>query len=485
MSTHPLWATKHKSPGTELRLIRGKYYLYEYKTIYDPFTKKPKKISGKILGSITEHEGFKESNKRKVEKLLYEDPIVPFNIIVKEFGVVHLIHSKFSFVIGPLKEFFPNHWQHILALAYCRFVYRCPIKQIPFRLESSFFYETWPVSRLTDKSASSVMNYIGHNEGVAQDYMRSFVTSGDYLLIDGTHIVSKSSQMSIAKKGYNSKYNFDGQVNLLYIFSATQQLPTFYRLLSGNIRDVKALKNTLELAGIKDAIIICDKGFYSRDNLQNMTDVGLNFILPLRRDNPLIDYLHLNNNTFKDIAKVFKQEDRHIWVNKYIHEDYIVHLFLDDFLRIKEEKDYLNRMVTHPENHSTEKYRIKRNQFGSIAIMTKLDFEDSESVYQNYKSRMQIEASFDSLKNVMDADTSYMQNEKTLYGWTFINHICLQWYMKLYVELKDNNLIAKISVNDYIQLLTDVKKIKIHDQWKLNEFTNYTKKIIAKLNIKI
>jgi transposase len=483
MATHPDWATKHRIPGTELRLIRGKYYLYEYKTIYDQLTKKPRKISGKILGSITEHDGFKESNKRKVEKMPAGASVS--NILVKEFGVIHLIQSRFSFVIDPLKKYFPDHWQQILALAYCRFVHRCAIKQVPFRLESSFFYETWHIGRLTDKSASSVMNFIGQNENLAQDYMRSFVTSGEYLLIDGTHIVSKSSQMSIARKGYNNKYNFDGQVNLLYIFSATQQLPTFYRLLSGNIRDVKALKNTLEMAGITDAVIICDKGFYSKENIQTMTDVGLNFILPLRRDNALIEYSELWQNTFKDVAQVFKQEDRHIWVNRYRHENCIVHLFLDETLRIKEEKDYLNRIVTHPESHSMDQYMAKRNRFGTIAIMTKTDFEDSQLVYQNYKSRMQIEASFDSLKNMLEADSSYMQNEKTLYGWTFINHLCLQWYMKLYAELHDKKLISKISVNDYIQMLTDVKKIKINDKWQLNEFTNYTKKTMAKLDISL
>lgn len=481
MSKHPDWAIKHRFPGTELRLIRGKFYLYEYKTVYDQATKKPKKISGKLLGSITEKEGFKESNKRKVEKMPLG--MLSSNVVVKEFGVTHLIQNRFSFTIDPLQKYFPDHWQQILALAYCRFVHRCPIKQIPFRLESSFFYETWHIDRLTEKSASMVMNFIGQNEILAQEYMRSFVTSGEYLLIDGTHIVSKSSQMAIAKKGYNNKYNFDGQVNLLYIFSATQQLPTFYRLLSGNIRDVKALKNTLELAGIKDAVIICDKGFYSKENIQAMTDIGLNFILPLRRDNALIDYSELMQNTFKEVAQVFKQEDRHIWVNTYRHENHIVHLFLDEALRIKEEKDYLNRFVTHPENHSMDQYKAKRNRFGTIAILTKNEFENSELVYQNYKSRMQIEASFDSLKNMLEADTSYMQNEKTLYGWTFINHICLQWYMKLYVELQDKKLISKISVNDYIQMLTDVKKININGQWQLNEFKNYTKKIMAKLDI--
>ena len=51
-SPHPLWATKQRTPGTELRLIRGNYYLYEYKTIYDKERKKPRKITGKLIPNL-------------------------------------------------------------------------------------------------------------------------------------------------------------------------------------------------------------------------------------------------------------------------------------------------------------------------------------------------------------------------------------------------------------------------------------------------
>jgi hypothetical protein len=46
---HPAWATRHRDKGMELRLINGKYYLYEYKTIYDKEKKRPKKISGGLI----------------------------------------------------------------------------------------------------------------------------------------------------------------------------------------------------------------------------------------------------------------------------------------------------------------------------------------------------------------------------------------------------------------------------------------------------
>ena len=41
------------------------------------------------------------------------------------------------------------------------------------------------------------------------------------------------------------------------------------------------------------------------------------------------------------------------------------------------------------------------------------------------------------------------------------------------------------AINDLIQLLTDVKKIRINNRWYLNEYTSYTQKLIEKFAITI
>jgi len=46
---------------------------------------------------------------------------------------------------------------------------------------------------------------------------------------------------------------------------------------------------------------------------------------------------------------------------------------------------------------------------------------------------MAIEVMFDGMKNVMEADHTSMQDEQTLYGWIFVNHLTLQWYQHLYL----------------------------------------------------
>jgi len=43
--------------------------------------------------------------------------------------------------------------------------------------------------------------------------------------------------------------------------------------------------------------------------------------------------------------------------------------------------------------------------------------------------------------------------------------------------------LKQYSVNDYIQLLTDLKKININGQWHLNEITKTSGKMIEKLGL--
>ncbi|MFT4153458.1 transposase [Parafilimonas sp.] len=120
-----------------------------------------------------------------------------------------------------------------------------------------------------------------------------------------------------------------------------------------------------------------------------------------------------------------------------------MHLYVDETLRLKEESDYTGRIKTYPENYSREKYHQHKNHFGTIALLTNLYDASAQDVYEAYKSRMYIETMFDGMKNVLEADHTYMQNQQTHEGWMFINHVCLQWYQHLCIELKTQKTYSK------------------------------------------
>jgi len=93
MTTHPEWATKHKSKGTELRLINGRYYLYEVSSKWNPAKKRAQKIIGKLLGRLTKKSDFIESDKARIRKR----ELTVSKLCVKEYGIIVFLDTHFLF----------------------------------------------------------------------------------------------------------------------------------------------------------------------------------------------------------------------------------------------------------------------------------------------------------------------------------------------------------------------------------------------------
>jgi hypothetical protein len=126
---HPEWALACKRKGTELRLLNGKYYLYEVTSKWNPQKKRSVKITGKLLGKITQTEGFVESDKARLRK--QQDRFE--GIQVKEYGITAAIEHLFTDTVSALKKFFPESWQRLVALAYGRLVYQSALKNMSFQ----------------------------------------------------------------------------------------------------------------------------------------------------------------------------------------------------------------------------------------------------------------------------------------------------------------------------------------------------------------
>ena len=91
----------------------------------------------------------------------------------------------------------------------------------------------------------------------------------------------------------------------------------------------------------------------------------------------------------------------------------------------------------------------------------------------------------DVLKNIVEADKTYMQNEQTLEGWMFINYIALHWYYKVYKLLLENDLLKKYAVMDFFKMISEIRIVKINNQWHKAETIQKTVDLMNKLNIHI
>jgi len=480
MTVHPQWATKHKRKGSELRLIKGHYYLYEVSSKWNPEKKRSQKITGKLLGKITKEDGFIESDKAKLRKR----ELSISKLSVKEYGVTAFIESQLAEYKSLLQKHFPMHWQAILALVYGRLIHQSPLKNIEFHYLHSYLSEQSPPLSLAPKNLTVILKEIGADRTHITNFFKEFSKAKDNILFDGTDLFCNSKKMEISKFGKSKKGTFEYMANIMFVFSVGLQLPVYYRIMPGSVKDIKAFKLCLKESHIDDAVIIADKGFYSKQNIDLLRSEQLEFIVPLRRNNLLINYDNIKTSDKKCFENFFMFENRVVWFYTINTGKEKINVYLDEELKTEETKDYLIRTNTLPEKYNIDIFHSKQYGFGTISLMSNLN-KSPEQIYFDYKSRGQVETMIDTLKNIIDADKSYMQNEQSLEAWMFINYLALHWYYKILQLLKLKKLNQKFAPMDIILFLKEIKKVKINDSWYLAEITKKTSDLLQILGVHI
>jgi transposase len=481
-SPHPDWATEFRKPGTELRLIKGHYYLYQVSSKYDPVTKKSKKITGKLLGTISKEYGFIQSDKNLLRLKADQTPKIIYS---REYGASKYVFDSNNDIIEKLKNFFPEFWLEIALMAFFRLVYQSPIKNLQLHYSHSYISFSNPKAHIQEKKISLMLRTLGRDRSSIVGLMRTFNNIGDYILIDLTNVTCKSRNISMAHKGYNSHRDYDPQVNLMLIFSATLREPVFYKVVPGNIREVKSFILTLKESGIQEAVLIVDKGFYSEKNIRELNENELNFILPLRRNNTMINYKPASLSNRKGFQGYFKYDKRYVWFYKKKIGKMQLIVFLDEELKAREEKDYLDRIDSHPESYSFIEFKENIPAMGTITLLTSQKDKTAEDIFKAYKSRCEIEQMIDVMKNNIEADKTYMHDDDALQGWFFVNFIALIWHYRIYKLLSDNNLLSKFSVKDFLTMLLEIKKVSIDHKWYICEINSKIEELLKKLKLSI
>jgi len=462
---YPDWVLKHKAKGTNISCIDGRYYLYEVSSVWNKEKKRAQKITKRYLGRITE-DGL-IAPKTRTEK------ITP-PVSVKEHGASSVITELGNDIFVKLKEKFPNEAETLFTLAVLRTIEPNPFKRAQEAYRHSYLSETFKGLRLSGKDISVFLKGFGDNREKMVEFMRGFIGENEHILFDGTSVISKSEKMDINRLGYNAHREYEPQINLLYAFSCGLRSPAYYRIIPGNVKDVSAFKLSITETKLKNIIIVADKGFGSKANFDLLEENDIQYIVPLRRNSSLFDTSKLEVGNKSAFDGYFLFNERPVWF--YKTSDTVV--YIDNDLKNEEEKDYIMRIEKNLEGYTKDGFIEHQYKFGTIAVKTNLDKTPKE-IYSLYKERGEIEQSFDFLKNLLEQDRSYMQNEKSLETWAFINHLALMLNYRVYNLLRVHDLLSKFSVTDFITHLKYIFKVKADSQWLTTEISAKTSKLLT------
>lgn len=248
--THPDWVLKHKVPNSEIRCIRGKYYLYSITSVWCPEKKRTKKKTLKQIGVIDKEYG-----------------LIPTGMSRK--GRIPKGESKIK-DSAPLDTNFLDEFESIEDPR----LDRNQLYSIPEILLVTFLAiicgaEGWQdIENYGKAKINYLKNYLNYSNGVpSDDTIRRFFRAVDpdhfkKIFCKWTESLAKVVDAKvIAIDGKSSRRSHDGEGKMLHMVSA---FATEARIVLGQEKvseksnEIRAIPKLLDLFDVKGHIVTID-----------------------------------------------------------------------------------------------------------------------------------------------------------------------------------------------------------------------------------
>jgi transposase len=393
---------------------------------------------------------------------------------IYEYGNSEFLFRIAQDTLGALKRLFFSRWKEIAACAIVKTIQPLSLKLIKTRWEKLHLSQLID-AHLSPNTLSDMIREVGRDYLAQKEFFEELMKGSKVLAFDLSSIFSYSENLAYAEKGYNPAHLYLKQINFMMFFSIDKQLPVLLKPLPGSVRDIKAIKAVIDELRVKDLIVVLDRGFASYDLPTLLKENGFSFVLPMRRSFTKIDYGMRMENAFTYRGRGIK------WSRRKMDKCYI-YLFEDVKLRAEEETTFIQLMEEGKK--SKEAYAEESKKFGKIAVLSNLE-RGGEEIYLLYKDRENIETAFDALKNELENDKTYLDDEDAVRGYFFISFVSLYLYYKILKRLKEKGLGGKVSVAEVLLELSKVYEINMGVKKKLSEIPEKVEKLANLLELDI
>ena len=462
----PDWVARHKTKGIAIERRGGRYYASRIHSVWDPAKRRARKVTDEYLGIVTP-EGIIPPKHKRVRDV---GPVL-------ETGNIMYLERFASMLVKPLQEFWPESWQSILVAGVLKLAYREPLNRLSHIYQTSYARRLWPDAHLSKNSVTALLERLGTEWGCQRGFFEDLSKADSNMAIDLTQVFSDSENISWLEKGYNADGSNHEQLQLLMLWGVDTHLPGFLKLLPGTASSAQNLIIAVIESRLKNVIVIGDKGFYSAPNVDELEGHEMHYALALKRDLEFLEHPPASR-----YGRYFLYKKSVQWWREYKWGDRRVVHYLDKQIAADEEAAFL-RDVQQGKSKKRD-YRAKRNTFGTLAILTDTGHSPKE-LYELYKQRREIEQCFDTLKNTLEADKTWMQTREKMQGYFFILFIAMHIYSQALLHLHRKDLHEQYSVHDILWYLSKAYIVRVDGKDILSEDLKSTRELVAKLEVPI
>lgn len=398
-----------------------------------------------------------------------------------------------------LKKVFPDKYKKILILAMYMLSEGNVMQHIENWCEQN---KTSDDIVVKSQEISKLFESISYDERMQFfKIMSNARIENEFVAYDVTSVSSYSKNMESAAWGYNRDKESLPQINIGMYYGEESKLPLFYTKYPGNINDKSHMKYMLannDLININKVKFVMDKGFYSKDNIQELNDKHIRYIISIpnnlkivtetiekyREDIVLKSNCKLGANLPYGKSIVTNEFGARLKICIYYNQnkanDEIEHFFTE--LDIHEKKLMNNDELTNSKyNHyfnitekKGEKKKIVRNEelidktlrrLGFFVLLTTEHVLTEVEILEKYRNKDVVEKSFDNLKNEIDMKRLRCHSDETTDGKLFVSYIALIIRAYTYERLKEYMKKSNLSYTSVVKELQKVKQVTFSNNY--------------------
>jgi hypothetical protein len=339
----------------------------------------------------------------------------------------------------------------------------------------------FPGLPLGRNSVSTFLQNLGKSYSLIVSFMRKraeSVAEGHHIAIDGTLKEDNGSVDSLSN--YSCKAPVKGTMDITVVFAYDIDLrePVCAKVFAGNVLDSVSYQRFLSENGLKQGIVMTDKGFPKKAAQDAFASSGeLHWLNPIKRSDKRIAKHDMYSYT-----GMLDDKNRDVLFKKEQVADYWLYSFYDRKRAAKEEADYFKDHKGMP--FDAQEMQQSDERFGTIVFESDLD-ADPLVIYRMYDERWLIEECFRCYKHVTDFDDTRVHSDVSVYGSEFINFISSVMTSRLIRKFDETGLFAEMTYNDIMSQLATAKKVNSNGDggWEYVRTTRATEQTLQRLGL--
>jgi hypothetical protein len=432
------WLNEQREAGitglTVDKRADGHHYVIRSTTVWDKETKKRKKAHMEYLGRLQPDGTLYKRPQRKRAKVR----------TVRCSGVPRVLEDATDF-LPQLKETFPHQYRELTALAWTR-VWKTGTLKVAGE-EWDAMEDVLDLRPSAGPGAlSDALREAGADPASQIRFFSSLAESaGRHMAVDLSVVFSRSKGAMLVKKGFNRfRLNYT-QFKVVLVCDQRSGLPISMRPVPGNMKD--SMSDTLREMDLGGCVLVLDRGFFASGVIEDIAGAGADFVIAAKRDSKAYASVPLGNVSFhwsgRSIRYGCGKLDGKYWYR-----------FEDLSLKESEQVDELVRAGTE--------LSFGDGRHGNIMICSSLNVSP-ESIYRMYKNRESVEQNFDSAKNVLNMDRTYMSDDDGIRGHMFVTFLAMRIRSNISRRLEENGLLGKFTPEDVLRKYSSAYAVRSPD----------------------